>query len=141
MIVILILFIGLFYNKIAGTAYGILLGIFLDFFIGRKVGISAIMLGTVGLIGGIFDKNFSKESRITIILMVIASTIMYEFGTYVIGYFVYDYSFEFLAFVKMILIECVYNALITIIIYPLINALGYKIEGEVKGNKILTRYF
>ncbi len=141
MIVILILFIGLFYNKIAGTAYGILLGIFLDFFIGRKVGISAIMLGTVGLIGGIFDKNFSKESRITIILMVIASTIMYEFGTYAIGYFIYDYSFELLAFGKMLLIECVYNALITIIIYPLINTLGYKIEGEVKGNKILTRYF
>ena len=141
MIVILILFIGLFYNKTAGTAYGILLGILLDFFIGKKVGISAIMLGTVGLIGGIFDKNFSKESRITIILMVIASTIMYEFGTYVIGYFVYDYSFEILSFGKMLLIECVYNVLITIIIYPLINTLGYKIEGEVKGNKILTRYF
>ena len=140
-IVILILFIGLFYNKIAGTTYGILLGILLDFFIGKKVGISAIMLGTVGLIGGIFDKNFSKESRITIILMVVASTIMYEFGTYVIGYFVYDYSFEILSFGKMLLIECIYNVLITIIIYPIINVLGYKIEGEVKGNKILTRYF
>ena len=44
-------------------------GILLDLFIGKKVGISAIMLGIVGLIGGIFDKNFSKESRISIILM------------------------------------------------------------------------
>ena len=35
------------------------------------------MLGVVGLIGGVFDKNFSKESRITIIIMVIVSTFLY----------------------------------------------------------------
>ena len=52
----------------------------LDLFIGRKVGITAIMLGTVGFIGGMFDKNFSKESRITIIIMVVASTFIYEIG-------------------------------------------------------------
>ena len=69
--IIYVLFIGLFYNKIAGVTYGIASGILLDLFIGRKVGITAIMLATVGLIGGIFDKNFSKESRITIIIMVI----------------------------------------------------------------------
>ena len=64
--IIYVLFIGLFYNKIAGVTYGIASGILLDLFIGRKVGITAFMLATVGLIGGIFDKNFSKESRITI---------------------------------------------------------------------------
>ena len=83
--VIFILFIGLFYNKIAGVTYGIGAGILLDLFIGRKVGISAIMLGLVGLIGGIFDKNFSKESRITIIIMVIVSTFIYETGAYLLG--------------------------------------------------------
>ena len=57
----------------------------LDLFIGRKVGITAIMLGTVGFIGGMFDKNFSKESRITIIIMVVASTFIYEIGAYLIG--------------------------------------------------------
>lgn len=139
--VILILFIGLYYNKIAGVTYGIGCGILLDLFIGRKVGISAIMLGAVGLIGGIFDKNFSKESRITIMIMVIVSTIVYEIGAYVIGYFIYEYAFEILKFSKILAIECLYNVMIIIIIYPIMQNLGYKIEEEYKGNKILTRYF
>lgn len=113
----------------------------LDLFIGRKVGISAIMLGGVGLIGGIFDKNFSKESRITIMIMVIVSTLIYETGAYLLGYFIYGYSFEILLFVKILLIESLYNVIITIILYPIMQNLGYKIEEEYKGNKILTRYF
>ena len=139
--VIYILFIGLYYNKIAGVTYGIACGILLDLFIGRKVGVSAIMLGAVGLIGGIFDKNFSKESRITIMIMVIASTLVYETGAYLIGYFIYGYSLELLSFIKILGIECFYNVIITIILYPLMQNLGYKIEEETKGNKILTRYF
>ena len=139
--VIFILVIGLFYNKIAGVTYGIACGILLDLFIGRKVGISAIMLGAVGLIGGIFDKNFSKESRITIMIMVIISTIVYEAGAYGIGYFIYAYSFEIFEFIKILAIECLYNVIITIILYPIMQNLGYKIEEEYKGSKILTRYF
>ena len=99
------------------------------------------MLATVGLIGGIFDKNFSKESRITIIIMVIVSTLIYEIGDYFIGCVVYGYSIELIGFLKILLIEVVYNIIVTIILYPLIQNFGYKIEEEYKGNKILTRYF
>ena len=35
--IIFILFIGLYYNKVAGITYGIILGILLDFFIGKKL--------------------------------------------------------------------------------------------------------
>lgn len=116
-------------------------GIMLDLFIGRKVGITAIMLGVVGLIGGIFDKNFSKESRITIIIMVIVSTLIYEIGAYLIGDLIYGYSLEIVGFIKILAIEIIYNIIITIILYPLIQKFGYAIEEEYKGNKILTRYF
>ena len=113
----------------------------LDLFIGRKVGISSIMFGAIGLIGGIFDKNFSKESRISIMIMVIISTFIYEIGSYILGYFIYSYSFEIMPFIKILLIESLYNIIITIILYPLIQKLGYIIEEEYKNNKILTRYF
>ncbi len=139
--VIYVLFIGLFYSKTAGTVYGIIFGILLDLFIGKKVGISAIMLSVIGLIGGIFDKNFSKESRLAIMIMVVVSTFIYEIGSYTIGYFIYKYNIEILSFLKILLIESLYNVIITIIIYPLMQNLGYKIEEEYKGSKILTRYF
>ena len=139
--VIYILFIGLFYNKTAGIAYGILFGVLLDFFIGRKIGISAIMLGMVGFIGGVFDKNFSKENRFTIMIMVMLCTIIYEVAVYLIGGLIYSYYFETLTFIKILLIECLYNVIMTIILYPVIQNLGYKIEAVYKGDKILTRYF
>ena len=139
--IIFILFIGLYYNKIAGVAYGITMGILLDLIIGKKVGISALMLGTIGLIGGIFDKNFSKESRLTIIVMVVLSTAICEIGSYMFGSFIYHYSIEIASFIKILAIEILYNVLLTIILYPLMQTFGYKIEEEYKGNKILTRYF
>ena len=88
--IILVLYIGLYTNKFMGVIYGIILGIFLDLFIGKRVGLTAIMLGIVGIIGVIFDKNFSKENRLTLIIMVLVSTIVYETGLYFLSYFIYD---------------------------------------------------
>ena len=139
--IILVLFIGLYSNKAVGIAYGVIFGMLLDLFIGKKIGISAVMLGVIGLIGGIFDKNFSKESRITIMIMVIVSTLIFECGSYFLGYFINKYTFEIWSFIKILLIECFYNTIITVVIYPLIQTLGFKVEDEYKGNKILKRYF
>lgn len=139
--VIFILFIGLYSNKITGITYGIIIGLLLDLFISKKVGITAIMLGLVAILGVIFDKNFSKENRFTLIIMVMVSTIIFEVGSYFLSYFIYANLIQIWPFIQILLIECVFNALLTIILYPLIQILGNKIEEEYKGNKILTRYF
>ena len=139
--VIFILFIALYSNKVTGITYGIIVGIFLDLFIGKKVGITAIMLGIVAVVGVVFDKNFSKENRFTLIIMIIVSTIIFEIGSYFLSYFIYDNYIQIWPFIQILLIECLYNALLTIILYPLIQISGNKIEEEYKGNKILTRYF
>lgn len=139
--VILILFLGLFAGKRLAIPMGIFLGICLDFFISKKIGISAIMLGVIGALAGIFDKNFSKDSRITIILMTIGATAIYELGSYILNYFIISATIEIIPFMKILLIETLYNVIITIIFYPLLQKAGYYIEESFKGNQILTRYF
>ena len=139
--VILVLFIGLYAYKYMGVIYGIIFWLFLDLFIGKKFVINAIMLGIIGFIGMIFDKNFSKENRITLIVMVMISTAIFEVGEYIISYFVVKSSFDIIPFIQILLVECIYNAIITIILYPIMQKSGNKIEMEYKGNKILTRYF
>ena len=139
--IILTLFISLFAGAKIGTAYGIFFGIFLDVVIGRSIGISSIMYALVGAIGGYFDKNFSKDSRMTIMLMVIGTTLLYEIGNYVISIMRLSIQIEVLSFVRVLLIEIIYNVIITIILYPLIQKVGYKVEDIFKGQKILTRYF
>ena len=139
--VIYILFIGLFAGKKLGLILGILFGVYLDIVIGRQIGISGIMLGVIGLLGEYLDKNFSKESRITIMLMIAGSTVIYEVGCYIFNIIALGTIIEILAFIKILLIEVIYNILIAIVIYSLIQRLGHALEEVFKTKNILTRYF
>jgi len=139
--IIFILFIGLFAGKKLGIVFGIILGICLDILIGRTIGISAILFATIGFLGEHFDKNFSKESKITIILMVIGCTILYEIISYIYYIFRLGIHLELYSFIKILLVEALYNAIIVIITYPMIQKTGYAIENIFKVKNILTRYF
>ena len=99
------------------------------------------MLGTIGFIGGYLDKNFSKDSRITMILMVILSTTIFEVGKYVINIFTNEIPLEILPFLRLIIVEIIYNVILTIILYPLIKKAGYYMENVFRSKNILTRYF
>ena len=74
-------------------------------------------------------------------VMILFSTLIYEIGTYTFNYFINSVNIELLYFIKVLIIELIFNLLITIIVYPLIIKFGYKIEENFKENKILTRYF
>lgn len=139
--IILVLFISLFAGMKVGIPFGIFIGLFLDIIIGKNIGTSAIMLGLIGIIGGYFDKNFSKESRITIMLMVIGSTCVFEIGTYILQAIELSIYVEIVPFLITLLIEVLYNTILIIILYPLIQKLGYRIEDNFKAQQILTRYF
>ena len=139
--VILMLYIGLYMGRSIGIIYGTMYGIFIDIWIGRNIGITSICLAFIGFLGGLFDKNFSKDSRITVLLMGTISTIIYEILLYAIQYFVLEINLEILEFTKILAIEVVYNMLLISIFYPLMKFTGYEIESELKGDKILTRYF
>ena len=99
------------------------------------------MLGVVGFLGGYLDKKFSKDSRITIILMVIFSTVAFEVGKYVISVMINSITPEVFAFSKLLFVEVVFNVIITIIVYPIIKKAGYGMENVFKSKNILTRYF
>jgi len=139
--VILALFIGLFSNQIMGTAYGVGIGILLDLLIGNKIGVNAISLGIIGFLSAIFDKNFSKDSRATIMFMVLGSTAVFEIIKLLLNYVVLSTNVEIINFIIILVIEIIFNLILAIILYPLIQKFGYYIEDEYKGNKILTRYF
>lgn len=141
MFVIFILFIGLFAGKKIGLVFGVLIGLYIDIVLGRKIGITGIMYGIIGLIGEQLDKNFSKESRVTIMLMMAGSTIIFELGCYIFNVITLEMSLEIISFIKILLIEVIYNIIIVIIIYPAIQVLGHLLEEIFKTKNILTKYF
>ena len=69
------------------------------------------------------------------------SLLIYEIGMYVFRVIQYGAEIEIITFTLTLLVEIVFNILLTIILYPGIKKLGYYIEESFKGKKILTRYF
>ncbi len=141
LIVVFVLFIGLFTNKVYGLTFGVIFGLLLDIFISKKIGLSAIMLGGLGLIGAILDKNFSKDSKITIIGMVAVTTFFYELINYIINSMIFSYIWEPKEFLVKVIVEVIYNSILTIILYPLMQKVGFNIQDMFKQSKILTRYY
>lgn len=139
--IIFMLYIGLYLGRTIGTIYGIVFGIFLDIWIGKVFGLTSIALATVGLISATLDRNFSKDSRMTVLLMSVVCTIIYESVLYFIQYIIIGTNIQILQFLQTLFVEVIYNGIIIIILYPLIKITGYEIENEIRGDKILTRYF
>lgn len=73
--------------------------------------------------------------------MVFGTTAIFEIITYIMNYVLYSTNLEIISFIKILVVEIIYNIIITIILYKPMQKFGYYIENEYKGNKILTRYF
>ncbi len=135
------LFLGLFVGNKVGGILGIIFGLIIDLSIGSLIGVSSVLLGIIGLLGEYFDKNFSKDSRFTIILMSAGATLLFETSIYALKIFSTGANFELLSFSLTLFVEIIFNSLLIIILYPGIKKVGYYIEDSFKGKKILTRYF
>ena len=139
--VILTLFLGLFAGKKIGGIFGLIFGIILDILIGKNFGFTGIFLAIIGLLGEYFDKNFSKDNRVTIILMTVGATILFEIGMYIVNILKFKVEIEILPFVITLAVETIYNVFLIIIFYPGIKKLGYYLENIFKNKKLITRYF
>lgn len=128
-------------EKNYGAILGLIFGIILDVLVSKTIGYTGIFLGIIGLLGEYFDKNFSKDSRLTIILMSLGATILFEICMYITNILKFKLGAEIMEFSIILAIESIYNMILVIILYPGIKKLGYYIEDEYKGKKLLTRYF
>jgi rod shape-determining protein MreD len=136
--IIFILVIGLFGNNFLAITLGIICGIFIDSIYSDVIGITPAMLCLVGFVATWFDSLWSKDEKISIIIMVILSTLIYEFGCYFIKSIVLKFDMEISIFLKILFWEELYNTLLTIIFFGLIKKLGYIMERKLKRNNMYT---
>jgi len=139
--IIYILFIGLFTDNKFSLIMSLLTGLTLDLVAGRTLGITALIFSLVSIVAGYFEKNFSKENKITIIIMVIGTTMACEILNYFLNVLILEIPAEILAFSKILIIETIYNIFIINIFYKLILKSGVILERQFKQKNILTRYF
>lgn len=124
-----------------GAILGFILGLYTDFLFSNTIGVSAILLGVVGFCGEILDKKFSKDSKITIVLIASLVTAIYEIILYLYSIIKFSVNVNILSFICILFVEIIYNAFIIIIFYPLIHRFGTYVENVFKNRKMLPRYF
>lgn len=64
-----------------------------------------------------------------------------SYGNYARMVIFQDVVIEIIPFIKIVAIEILYNSILVIILYPIMQKVGYNIEEIFKGSNILTRYF
>lgn len=74
-------------------------------------------------------------------LMAAAATVACELILYVYQIILFNISIEVFAFIKIMLIEILFNSMIIIIIYPIIEKSGILLERIFTEDKVLTRYY
>lgn len=94
------------------------------------------MFCVIGFLATYFDKKVSKDSKITILLMVAGSTILFETVVYIYSCVVYLVPMQIIGFIKILFIEVLFNVLLTIILYPIIKKTGYFFESSFKKGRV-----
>ena len=139
--IILILFLGLFTDNKFSLMLSLLIGVTLDLVVGKTLGVTAITFCLISIVCSYFDKNFSKDNKISILLLIIGITTVYEVITYFLNCLILEINIEIVPFARILAIEVFYNAILTFIFYNLILKLGGLLERQFKQRNILTRYF
>lgn len=74
-------------------------------------------------------------------LMSAVATIIAETVSYILQIVLFKLSLEIGAFMRIILLELLFNTMIIIIIYPIIDKAGTLLEKIFTESKILTKYY
>lgn len=138
----LILFTSLvvYTNKKTTYVFFILTGIILDLLLGGMIGITSISMLISSIIIMSFKNILTKKNMANFLLFILIVTIFYELVYNLIRIGLTNTSFD-IYILKIIAIESIYNILISIIIYPIIEKIGNEIYPEYKKSNILTKYF
>ena len=137
---IFVIFLGLFLGKEYGLTFGILLGLILDLFSSQIIGINAISLGAAGLLAGILAKNFSIEHKFTFIIIASLLTFIGESVYYALEIILSEAEVQLIIFIRILLIEIIFNDLIIIIIYPVLNKIGEKLKMMLEDETKYIKY-
>ena len=135
-----VIFLGLFLGKEYGLTFGILLGLILDLFSSQIIGINAISLGAAGLLAGILAKNFSIEHKFTFIIIASLLTFIGESVYYALEIILSEAEVQLIIFIRILLIEIIFNDLIIIIIYPVLNKIGEKLKMMLEDETNYIKY-
>lgn len=122
--IVLVVGLGLISGNFIGGTVGGVYGILIDIAFGRAIGIYMFLYMLVGIIAGCLNKGFSKGNKISMIMLILLCTIIFEILAYFINIILNAFEIDFkILFINLIL-ESAYNVILTILFFKPIVFLG-----------------
>ncbi|MBE7023601.1 MAG: rod shape-determining protein MreD [Clostridia bacterium] len=133
---IYIIVVCCFCGRTEGATVGLVFGFVLDMLIGRLWGMNALL----GMLSGFFIAHFCKKvlrnsNFLVAMIFVLVMSLFYEVVYYFIAFLTVDNVHFGAMFVKSILPECVYNVIISLPVYFIINKFSKSLYTD-KGDAI-----
>ena len=120
---ILVISFAIYSGRNKGAGIGFFVGILQDIIFGRTIGLNALVFMIIGYLIGLMDQKIFKDNLLIPFIFTALTTIIYEMINLLL-IFLLGYRIELLNIIKkMLIIEVIYNSIISLIIHYYISKL------------------
>ncbi|WDV44689.1 rod shape-determining protein MreD [Clostridiaceae bacterium M8S5] len=120
---VIIICFSLLKGSIKGATIGIVIGFLYDIIFGNALGVTALIYFWIGYFSGMFNKKVFTSTTLTPFVFTAVATLM--FNLYQLLYFYFsNYKTDTLKhFSSIVVIETIYNAVLSIFIFKIISGI------------------
>ncbi len=141
LILIFLICVNIFTDRYIFFILAVLLGMLYDINFSSVLGVTSAAYILMGILNVYLSKIYYSNDKLIYILKTGILTITFNFIVYIIMLTLSLNNFEIINFIKISIIQAIYNIILTIILYPIIIKFGTKISEEYATENIFTRYF
>lgn len=120
LILISCIVVSMWYGLYIGSFYSLLIGIITDLVFGNTLGLFTISYAITGTIVGLFNYNYRKENKTSLVYITIIGTAIFELVEYIFYLMVTSNYSSIFYLIRQITISSILNIVIVYIIYSLV---------------------
>lgn len=134
LILILSIVISLWFGLYVGGISSFFLGIITDILFGSTIGIFTISYTIVGVVVGVLNNNYRKESKMSLVYVSIIATFVFEIVQYFCYLLFFSSYINLFYLLKQMIISSLLNIVIVYVIYSIIFKITEYIEDRIIQN-------
>lgn len=115
--IVLISGLGLISGKFVGGIIGAGYGILIDIAFGNGLGINTALYASCGIISGMLNNSFSKGNKISMVMLVLICTALFETIAYLLNVILNGFELYLSVLIMKLILESSYNMLLTILFF------------------------
>lgn len=122
--IVLIAGLGLVSGKIIGGTVGLIYGLLMDIALYRTFGVYTFLYTSIGMIAGFLNNNFSKDNKISMVMLILFITLVFETLFYLLHILLHQFDFQLSVLITVLVLESAYNMLLTALLFKPITFFG-----------------